>query len=201
MKPKISHLFLPFILLCFYCASAQESTSENLLVNPSFENGSVERGKAPDLWGLITESAEPVNGGLTDSAAHTGKYPVFLDKPANGKDKWEVLASNISIQSGDVYKFSAWIKSDPKNPLKRDARGAISIEWKDADGEEISRAVSDPWTAKTLQVSQDWIEVKIEAVAPPKTQSATFAITYFDGNDKDAGGAFLIDDVVAVKIK
>lgn len=181
-------------------ASSDASTAHNLLKNPSFELGRAEHGRPPDDWGFITESAQPVNGGMTTSGAHTGDYAVFIGKPQNPKDKWQVLAFNTSVEAGSTYEFAAWVKPDPQNPLRGDTKGTVSIEWKDVDGNELQRAASEPWNSKTFAGSGDWTQFKIKAPAPKGAASATFVITYYAGNPNEMGGSFLIDDVAVTKV-
>lgn len=193
------------IVLVAFCGSALfgaenvtgTTDAGNLLKNASFENGQAETGRPPDDWGFITQSAQPVNGGMTSSAAHTGGYAVYIDKPSDPKDKWQVLAFNAPVKAGSTYEFGAWIKPDPQNPMRGETQGTLAIEWKDADGKELERTISDPWTSKTFAVSGDWTRFKIKGAAPKKAASATFTITYYAGSAKEAGSSFLIDDAEA----
>jgi hypothetical protein len=174
--------------------------ADNLLKNPGFENGSPEQGRPPADWTFITASGQHVNGGLTDAAAHTGSFSVYIDKPLSEKDKWQVLCFNTLVETGATYEFSVWVKPDPQNPMRGDTKGTVSIEWKDADGNEITRVAAEAWTPKTFAGSPDWVQVKIKAPTPEKVTAATFVITYYAGSAKDAGSSFLIDDAVAKKV-
>jgi hypothetical protein len=181
-------------------ASSDTANANNLLKNPSFELGRAEHGRPPDDWGFITESAQPVNGGMTQTAAHSGDYSVSLGKPQNPKDKWQVLAFNTTVDSGSVYEFSAWVRPDAQNPLRGDTKGTVSIEWKDIDGNELERSASEPWNSKTFAGSGDWKQFKIKAPAPKGAASATFVITYYAGNPNEMSGSFLVDDVAVTKV-
>lgn len=200
MKTRALCLLLAAGLIPALLAADPAVDPDNLLKNPSFENGHAAPGQAPADWSFITGSGGLVNGTLTDAAAHTGAYSVYMDKPLDEKDKWQVLCFNTPVEPGATYEFSAWIKADPKNPMRGDTKGNISIEWKDAEGKEISRVAAEPWTPKTFAGAADWVQVKIKAPTPEKVTAATFAITYYAGSPKDAGSSFLVDDVVAKKI-
>jgi hypothetical protein len=201
MKSYILGLVIVFLIGA--TLSAQDPAvqqPDNLLKNGGFELGRAEPGVPPDDWGFITETAMPVNGCMTRTAAHTGDYSVVLDSPKDDKNKWQVMAFNALVEGGAWYEFSIWVKPDPQNPIKGATKGQIAIEWKDADGNEISRAVGQAWTAKTFAPAGDWTEIKVKAAAPAKSSSATFTITYLTGGMKDTNSAFLIDDAVAKKL-
>jgi hypothetical protein len=199
----IGVLALSFFLSANVTGFGQEGSppqTENLLKNSSFELGRIEPGVPPDDWGFITESASPANACMTKSAAHSGEFAVVIDQPKNEKDQWQVLAFNSPVEEGALYEFSIWVKPDPQNPLKGKTQGQVAIEWKDIDGNEISRDLGEAWTARTLPPSADWTQFKIKAKAPLTTQSATFTVTYRSEDHKRLQSAFLVDDAVARKL-
>lgn len=175
------------------------SVPANLLRNGSFEAGMIEIGKAPDDWGLIVESGGKVNAGITETAAHTGKRSVGLGTPALPNDKWQVLAYNAPVEAKSSYRYTAWVKNYPEDPLKNGVSGFISIEWKDATGAEITRIQGETWDASKL-ASGEWLQVKVQGEAPPETATATFAITYLFNKNQRSGGSFLVDDALAEKV-
>ena len=174
------------------------SVSTNLLKNGNFESGKVEAGTPPDDWGFIVKSGGPVNGGLIETAAHSGKRSVGIGGSYMPNDKWQVLAFNAPVEAKATYQYSAWVKAYPEDQLFGGTKGTIAIEWKDASGNEISRILGDSWGQSELK-SGEWTQFKVSGEAPANVATATFTITYYLNPNAKSGGTFLIDDALAEK--
>ena len=98
---------------------------------------------------------------------------------------WQML----SVVPGQVYVFRA-----DALPLEKfgGARGQLSIEWKNAAGEEIERTWGPSWDDPIAFNSRPRQEMT--ATAPTGATTASFVITIFE-DDSGGVGAFTIDNV------
>jgi hypothetical protein len=101
---------------------------------------------------------------------------------------WQML----SVVPGQVYVFRA-----DALPLEKfgGARGQLSIEWKNAAGEEIERTWGPSWDDPVVFNGRPLQEMT--ATAPEGASTASFVITVFEGNAGGKGG-FKIDNVEVV---
>jgi len=191
--------FLMIAVTGYNCPAAPDVGSKNLLSDPGFEKVDVPPGQAPDGWLFLAEGDSAVNGGLVSSGARTGQAAVFLGQPESDEVSWEVLVVSMPVTPGTDYQFGAWVKPDDAEPLKHDSAGSISIEWKDAEGREISRITGNQWNHKTFGNSPAWVRVQAAGKAPDNAASASFVITYHAGIVVGSGGKFLIDDTAILE--
>jgi hypothetical protein len=194
MKVNWSSVFFLICIVTGYIYFTPAIHAENLLSDPGFEQDDVAPGHAPDGWLFLSENDTEVNGGLVSSGARTGQAAVFLGQPDSDETTWEVLVISIPVKTGAHYQFSAWIKPDDAEPLKHDAAGSISIEWKDSRGDELKRITGSQWNRDTFSNSQAWTQMSAAGRAPDNAVSASFCITYHVGIVVGSGGKFLIDD-------
>ncbi len=98
---------------------------------------------------------------------------------------WQML----SVVPKQVYVFRV-----DALPLENfgGARGQLSIEWKNAAGEEIERSWGPSWDDPIVFNSRPRQEMT--ATAPADAMTASFVITIFEG-DSGGKGAFTIDNV------
>jgi hypothetical protein len=101
---------------------------------------------------------------------------------------WQML----HVVPKQVYVFRA-----EALPLENfgDARGQLSIEWKNAAGEEIERTWGPSWDDPVVFNGRPLQEMT--ATAPEGASTASFVITMFEGNAGGKGG-FKIDNVEVV---
>ncbi len=103
----------------------------------------------------------------------------------------------MPVTAGSRYTFSAYFMNDKSDPLKNTASGMLVIEWKSADGKEMSRTLSKLWDSGLSKMR--WEQFFINHVEPPKgAVSATFGIHFCEGKE-GANGSVFIDDVMLIE--
>jgi hypothetical protein len=173
---------------------------ENHLANAGFESPAEGAGSdsdtVPEAWTWFSSLAESRKIGLTGKLAQAGKQSVRLASQGKAAS-YQGLFQMLPAESGVTFEFSAHVRNDGANPLKGEARGQLSVEWKDAAGQEIERQWGADW-GESLSATR-WTKVEMIARAPAHAATAHFVITQFDGKDEKSGGAFLVDEAVVVK--
>lgn len=178
---------LPFLALI-----AQEAGNPaNLALNPGFEEPEApEEAALPLRWAYFT-SARP-SCTVTKEASRSGLQAVRLSaqKTANAI---QGLLMDLPVEPGRKYTFSLFVRSSKAGPLSGPAVGMLVVEWRRADGKEISRAASSPWDAKLSRLRWEMFSIS-QAVPPAGAVTGRFGIHLLDG--VGGGGAFLADDAV-----
>lgn len=95
----------------------------------------------------------------------------------------------ISLEPGETYRFSAWIRTEDIVPGKGNG-AALAIEWADAEGHHLGGAYS-----AGLKGSHDWTRIEGVTVAIPE-KAATFTVIPFC-TPGTTGRAFFDDIEVA----
>jgi hypothetical protein len=186
--------FLPLVLsllaACTGWAEIEGESEGQLAKNPSFEAPvNPEPGVLPDHWTHFTSSKNGISV-LADNA-RTGSQCVRIE--AQGETgAYQGLKTELPVREGEDYAFSVYIRNDRQNRLGRGTRGALDIEWLNADGEELSRIYSDDWSRNLSRMR--WTRKALQAEAPEGAASAIFGIHLLE--DEAGEGAFLADDVL-----
>ncbi len=163
------------IILAIMMLAAIKGESENLLKNPSFEEGA----GAPESW--VRYRLLPENAACNEEAAHTGKRGVsILEASDNMGAGWQ-YEKPIPVKSGEEYRLSGWIKSEAWGGNE------IRIAWFEVKDRNLT------WksTASTKKVDGkcDWTYVESIVKVPENITFATIAAirswkaegsTYFD---------------------
>jgi len=172
------------------------SAAEESLANPGFEQPPVAVDKDseqnPDGWQLFSSVTGSEKIGMTSKHSHAGQQAARF--VAQGKaDSYQGLFQKLPATLGATYSFTAHVRNDGANPLKGKTRGQLSIEWKDASGNEIERSWGPEWTESLPATG--WKKVEMTVRPPANASTGHFVVTQFDGKDESGSGAFLVDDV------
>jgi hypothetical protein len=167
-----------------------EEQESNLLRNGGFELLAEGTQGFPDTWGTFTSHKDSI--ALVKGSSREGIQALILG--AQGESKANVgVFQRLPVQAGKQYTFAAHLMNDPTNSLKGSAYGEMSIEWKDADDNEIARVRSKSWGPGLSKTS--WERNAVTEKAPSGADSCNVVITLFDGPSASSKGGFLIDDV------
>jgi hypothetical protein len=182
-----------WLTLLFCAGGLTMMAADPALQNPSFETADKEDPSRALGWGPFSESGEPPAIVLTPEDAKDGVRSLRLAFDGK-KDGFLGVVQDIAVTPGDKLKFSGSFK---KVDLKQGSYIKLGLEWKNADGTEISREQNGEINTQTLSTS-DWREFEVTAVAPPKTAKAVLTVTFY--TEKATSGAILLDDMSLEKL-
>ena len=101
-----NYLLLVFITIFTFLLLFSVYSEENLIKNPSFESGSVNRIEG---WYSTSYFKEKSTHYIDATQAHDGKRSVcIINKEANDTR----MVQDVSVNENTLYKFSAWIKTE-----------------------------------------------------------------------------------------
>lgn len=136
----------------------------NLAPNPSFElpeNGS---GKQPDQWSVF--GSKQKKAVLTDTIAHSDRQSLMLS-PQGVVDGFGGVIFALPASESEKFDFEAFYIEDKTNRPDGTLHIMLVIEWKRADGAEISRITTYP--LKAHQISRlRWESIALRKVVAPK---------------------------------
>lgn len=174
---------------------AQRNVAAEMLANHDFESPKVAAATDtfthPDNWTLYSSTGTTDKLGLTSKLAQTGAQSVRLQGQGVAAS-YQGCFQAFDVAAGTKYVFAVQARNDAGHPLAGPSRGQISIEWKDAAGNEIDRTWGPDW-GNTLSATQ-WTKFEMTAKAPANAARAHFVITQFDGPEAGASGGFLVDN-------
>jgi hypothetical protein len=189
----MTRCFLSSVVLAFLCQSEAQADAD-LLQNRGFETpelkGAAETGVAPSEWMVYSSVTSGAKIGLSTNVHHAGKQSVRLAVQGVG-DAYQGLLESVSVTPGTSYHFTVYVRNDDSHPLKGSARGQISIEWKDKDGNEVDRRWGPDWGAALS--TGEWTKFEMTEKPPTNAVRGNFVINQFDGHDS-AAGVFFADD-------
>ena len=180
---------------------AAPAAPDELLSNSSFESPVTDAGNQspvrPDDWLSFTSGKSDLVM-LSNAAAHSGSQSAkFVSQAA--PSFYQGLSQSIPVKPGTVYQFTAYVQSDPTSPLKGSVTGQLSIEWYDANENEIgARQWGTAWGASLS--SKGWTKVVLAGLAPSNCAKAHFVVVEKGGGQPVAGGVFFVDDASVVKV-
>lgn len=171
----------------------------NLISNESFDNPPGYKHADPrDWWSWNSDF-----NGLTSEEHRWGSQSVYFSCPHQGEVQGMVFTYK-AVKPGKQYIFSCYAKNSTKVPIKGNAFGQISIEWrkkkmgKDKDGKDIEvyDEISRSWgpTFGPELHALKWTFFTMTATAPPKADNCNFVIQFFNNG---GSGKFFVDDVSA----
>ncbi len=177
------------IFLFFLPSSVNAALAgRNLILNGSFEN--------PKGWSAWNSEYN----GLLPNEFRKGSQSVYLSCPKEN-DATGIFFAYTNAKPGKAYTFSCYVKNSPDDPIRGNAFGQLSIEWrkkdKDKDGKDISIEISRDWGPKFGPELSNirWVPVTMTATAPPDTDSCNFTVQLF--NKGGGNGRLFVDDVEA----
>lgn len=150
------------------------ANSENLLLNPSFEEDS-DSNNIPDNW-TITNSAF-VRTGSTN--AHFGDYEMYSSNTGSTNVK-----QTVQVLGNGQYTFSAYVKSDSEN------NGKLYMK---VSALSKSNTVLATKTAPAIEsTAGEWVRYSVTIPAPTTNLTTAKVTVEFRATD---GGLFSVDDV------
>lgn len=161
----------------------QNSGFEKPAVPPSGIDGPT----APDAW-LSFSSPDKAAAEVSQDRMLAGKQAARLSAPT-GEIEFLGMAQTVAVQSGAPYEFSVDVMDDKIHPLSEKSFIRLNLEWKNADGNEISRIQGPPWRADLS--AEEWHKVKVSGAAPSNAVRLTAVVTLFP-NGKP--GACFVDE-------
>ncbi|HEY8241284.1 MAG TPA: hypothetical protein VIH35_07555 [Kiritimatiellia bacterium] len=162
--------------------------------NASFEQASDENPVWPAGWEVYGNDANSI--ALADGVAHSGDASVRIPAPAEQRANQGLYAEQ-EVQPGTKIEFSAYVLNDGKEPLATVTTGILGIEWHDADGKEVGRAISAPWSAGLSATK--WEQFRVAGKAPQGAVRARFVISLADQTKPGSGGCYVDDAEIRAK--
>ena len=177
------------------------AAADDLLSNLGFESPAIEGGSQsqvhPEDWLTFTSGMSDLIL-LSKAAAHSGNQGAKLVSHAT-PSFYQGLSQTAAVTRGAIYQFTAYVRNDSTSPLKGSVTGQLSIEWYDANENEIGgRHWGTPWGASLS--ANEWTKVEVTGAAPVKCAKAHFVIVQKGGGQPVAGSAFLVDDATVVRV-
>lgn len=145
---------------------------KNLISNESFENPPGFYGDNPRDWW----SWNSVFNGITNEAHRMGSQSAFFSCPHQGEAEGMVFTYK-AVKPGKEYVFSCYVLNSAKDPVKGNAFGQISIEWRKKDV-EISRSWGPTFGSELSALK--WTLFSMTATAPSEVESCNFVIQFFN---------------------
>ncbi len=160
------------LLLSIICLSFSFACAQNLITNPGFENGL-------NGWDFWTRDQGAGTATVVQSPVHSGSNAVFISHW--GPNDWSFKQNaNFLVIAGDIYEFSAWIKSEQIVDFVE-----MSFALFDADGNSISWS----YNATEFYINNDYTLYSTRLAIP---DGVAYIWPRFVGNDSCA---VFIDDV------
>ncbi len=182
--------------LCAGTSVANEDEEEQeLLHNPGFEYPLIEPGFSltkPEGWLAFSSVSGRDGFRMTTEGFHAGDQALHVASQ-DERNSFQGLTQEIPVEEDAVYEFSLYVHNDPAEPLSGTVRGQMSIEWKNARGEEIRRQWGPEWNRRLAR--HEWTQFSMTQRAPRDAVTAVFGITQFNEQRSRDGGAFYLDSV------
>lgn len=159
---------------------------KNLISNESFENPPGFYDDNPRDWGAWNSDFN----GLTNEAHRLGSQSAYFSCPYQGEIEGMFFIYK-AVKPGKEYIFSCYVINSVKNPVKGNAFGQISIEWKRKNA-EITRSWGPTFGSEVSALK--WTPFTMTAIAPSEADSCNFVIQFFNNG---GSGKLFVDDVSA----
>jgi len=189
MAHRILVVMFILVFLTAGAALAAKETTTNLAPNPGFEQPPAVSNGAPEGWTYFTTKGNTIC--LTTEKKHGGEQCLQM-AAQNVALAYQGIHVELPVAEGEKYTFEVFVTNSRSNLLSGTVSGLLVIEWKDANGQEITRAMSTSWNAALSRMRWESFSIK-KTKAPKGAVLAKFGIQLHDGN---AGkGSVLVDDV------
>jgi hypothetical protein len=179
------------------CPAQEPAPVYPALQNPGFETPSITDGAAagsrPGMWYYFA-SEEEFTSGITDAKKKSGLQGLRF-KAQKTPNTYHGFAQKIRVTPGRHYAFSVYVMLDPSDLIAGGGYGQISLEWKKADGSEISRVHGPAW-ASDLGTGR-WEKFLVEGDAPADAASVAVVIMFY-AQSAAGSGSFFVDDAELV---
>lgn len=187
-KWVVAMLLCPALLI----SSHAQQEESNLAVNPGFEEPAGGVGQPPTGWMLFTSKMNMM--GVSDKAARSGSQSLKMSAQ-NLPDAFQGANFFTDVNEGERYNFSAFLVSDREDKIGGTAHVMLVIEWKRADGTEVTRTLSSLSHAQNISRLR-WEQIQLAKVQVPKgAVKAAFGIHLCEGK-KGGKGTVFVDDVL-----
>ena len=163
MKTKL--LLMLLVALALVAGTAQA----NMLLNPSFEDGTFKENNPPDNWMISEGSGTSAMTWFDDAAgAHLGSRYIKVNTWTGWLGTSGFVWQTVQVTPGQEYAFSVWAKC----PFLGETSEAWAwVDWLDS----ASEIISDGWLPCSLDVGSNWTYVEFGTVmAPLSAARATF---------------------------
>lgn len=195
------------VLLAFIAATlvaslayGQKKDDKELLQNASFEEPAIQPGYSlhkPMQWQIFSSQAGKNGFGMSTELVQDGKQALHV-AAQDVRGAFQGIVQTLAVQEGRTYEFSVYVHNDPEKPLTGSVRAQMSIEWKNERDEEVRRTWGPEWNRRLPR--HRWEHFSVQARAPRDAVTAIFAVTQFDEQRSEEGGAFYMDGA-SVQIK
>lgn len=172
--------------------SQEPSAGTPPLANASFESPEVttpENHFPPENW--ICFASKPGDKvGCTAAIKRTGLQSLVFKAPsaANG---FEGASQEFAVTPSFHYGFTAYVMGDESDRLGASSFGQVHIEWRSADGKELSRVYGPTWDLNIS--SKRWERFFVEGDAPEGAVSGLVVVMFYSKNNP-GHGTFYVDD-------
>jgi hypothetical protein len=176
-------------------AVAADEENSNLAKNASFEAPSAQDTAVPSYenlpegWDVFSSSKLAILMGRQFARQGDQAVKLATQGARNGNGG---IFQVVEVKPGSEYTFEADVMNDEVETLKGSCYGELSIEWQDANGNELERVRSKPW-GPSLTKAQ-WQTMKVKGKAPSNAAIARVVVTLYDGPNASKGSMW-IDDV------
>lgn len=153
----------------------------NLLLNPSFEDGTGQGGHIDDA-DIDNWTAWGGDGWWADNEVHDGDWSIRRWSPGLG-----IYQDVFDITPGGTYEASAWFFDDSGEPMDGDAYFELRLEWRDNDTTLSTDVIGTFNGGGTLD---QWTEVSGFGTAHQDAEYVRFVISTEGTGDPWGRGTF-----------
>jgi hypothetical protein len=172
--------------------SQQPAAETPPLLNASFESPEVttaENDFPPESW-ICFASKPGDKAGCTAKVKRTGSQSLAFKAPS-AANAFEGASQELVVTPSNRYGFTAYAIGDESDKLGAGSIGQVHIEWRSADGKEISRVYGPTWDLNIS--SMRWERFFVEGEAPGNAASGLVVIMFYSKSSPGIG-TFYVDD-------
>jgi hypothetical protein len=172
--------------------SQQPPIETTPLLNAGFESpeaSTPENYFPPESWTCFA-SKPGDKVGCTAKTKRTGSQSLVFKAPSSA-NAFEGTSQEFAITPSYHYGFTAYVTGDESDQLGAGSFGQVHIEWRSADGKEISRVYGPTWDLNLS--SKRWERFFVEGDAPANAASGLVVVMFYSKNNPGRG-TFYVDD-------
>jgi hypothetical protein len=162
------------------------------LLNAGFESPEVttpENYFPPENWSCFA-SKPGDKVGCTAKTKRTGSQSLVFKAPSSA-NAFEGTSQEFAVTPSYHYAFTAYVIGDESDRLGAGSFGQVHIEWRAADGKEMSRVYGPIWDLNLS--STRWERFFVEGDAPDGAASGLVVVMFYSKNNP-GHGTFYVDD-------